>query len=383
MTHIVAGKSSNDNWDVEGTPAGVPLTINLGPGDVVNLGKSQSLSNIGGNVTINGGSGNGTLNVSDGSDTGASRWTINSTAVSWQSVSGVTSSVALNIQFNSLTKLVVNGSTGGNFFDIVSVPASALQMVLNGDDNSSDQAKADEGGASGQIGAIIQVIAAVEAVIDSIFVNGVPNLVGGASDDKFVFLSSVPFQGTIHGGSGNNTLDFSQYKGDVTVDLPLGFASAVTGGISNITTVIGSQGNNVLVGNGIANVLRGGTGRNILIGRGGGATLDASASKDDNILIGGTTQWDLNLAALQAIAQAWFDTTQSFDQRVQALESGIVGPTQTYALNVNTIQGDATVDRSIGGAGRNWFFVDSGDIINNGQGPSSSDLVTNLKPTLS
>src|SRR5262249_44186102 len=93
MTHIVAGKSSNDNWDVEGTPAGVPMTLSLGPGDIVYLGKSQSLSNIGGNVTINGGSGNGTLNVSDGSDTGASHWTINSTAVSWQSVSGVTSSV--------------------------------------------------------------------------------------------------------------------------------------------------------------------------------------------------------------------------------------------------------------------------------------------------
>jgi hypothetical protein len=380
MTRINAGKSTSDTWNVQATPAGVPLTIDLGPGhDVVNLApKNESLSAIGGAVTINGGRSNGSLLVSDAADTFASRWAINAGAVSWQPFSLVFASLPpLDIQFNDLENVVIDGGSGTDSFDILGVPASATQMIINGDDNRAENVKAD-GGASGQVGAIIQVVGGVAVVVNGVLVNGVPNILGGVGANQFVFRSRTPFLGTIVGGSGSNTLDYSQYKGDVMVDLPLGIASLVTGSVSNITQVIGSQGNSLLVGDGNDNFLQGGLGRNILIGGAGSDTLDATASKDDNILIGGATQWDMNLTALQAIAQVWNDTTQSFDQRVQALQNGVVIGGQTYALDRSTVQPDNSPDSLNGGGGRNWFFVDFDDTINGGKGAGSSDLVTNV-----
>jgi Ca2+-binding RTX toxin-like protein len=95
-------------------------------------------------------------------------------------------------------------------------------------------------------------------------------LYGGGGNETFQMkgLPVTPF--AIHGG-GTNTLDYSAYTGDVTVDLPLGFATGLGGGISNIQNVTGSDGNDLLVGDGNANVLVGGTGRNVLIGGGADA----------------------------------------------------------------------------------------------------------------
>src|SRR5262249_37709631 len=75
---------------------------------------------------------------------------------------------------------------------------------------------------------------------------------------------------TIDAGTGTNTLDYSAFAGEVTVNLARGTATGLAG-ISNIENVTGGQGNNLLVGDANANVLTGGAGRNILIG---GAGLD-------------------------------------------------------------------------------------------------------------
>ena len=204
------------------------------------------------------------------------------------------------------------------------------------------------------------------------FPRGPPNSVeidGGSGGNQFN-VQSLPPAGTavgLNGGSGTNTLDYSQYVGDITVNLRLGTATGFTGGISNIQNVTGSQGNDLIVGDANANVLVGGAGRNIIIGGGG-----------DNILIGGTTLWDANAAALQAIMQEWTNTSVAFDQRVNALRMGIVVNGQTYALNRSTVMGDSSPDSLIGGGGQNWFFFDKGDMIDNGAGPASTDRVTRV-----
>ena len=59
------------------------------------------------------------------------------------------------------------------------------------------------------------------------------------------------------------------YTGDVTVNLRLGNATGFGGGITGIRNVTGSIGNDMLVGDDLANVLIGGSGRNIVIGGGG------------------------------------------------------------------------------------------------------------------
>jgi Ca2+-binding RTX toxin-like protein len=92
-------------------------------------------------------------------------------------------------------------------------------------------------------------------------------------------------------------------------------------GISGIENVTGSIGNDLIVGDGNANILIGGTGRNIIIGGGGADTLTGGGG--DNILIGGTTSYDSDptQAALARIMKEWLQSS-SFADRMSAIENG-------------------------------------------------------------
>jgi hypothetical protein len=96
---------------------------------------------------------------------------------------------------------------------------------------------------------------------------------GGAGDKTFALTRNPSVAAlSIDGGGGVNTLDYlSVWDREVTaaedgvlVNLPLGVATGARGGIARIRNVIGSPGNDILVGNG-GNVLDGRGGRDILI----------------------------------------------------------------------------------------------------------------------
>jgi hypothetical protein len=215
---------------------------------------------------------------------------------------------------------------------------------------------------------------------------------GDGGNETFAFQDLPPnIPMALDGGGGTNTLDYSQYVGDVAVDLPLGVATGLTGGISNIQNVTGSQGNDLIVGDANANVLTGGTGRNVLIGGAGPDTLDASGASSDNILIGGTTDFDTNLAALDAIFAEWTRTDLGFRDRFNDLTSGSSGALNKVngvliLLTPTTVHADSSPDTLIGtnqtdpGTGKrahNWFFFDFDDVLVNFL--ASSDHKTKVK----
>jgi hypothetical protein len=210
------------------------------------------------------------------------------------------------------------------------------------------------------------------------------SILAGLGNDVFRIhnLTNAPAL-TLDGGGGTNTLDYSPYTGDVMVDLPTAYATGLSS-INNIKNVVGSNGNNLIVGNGTGNYLTGGTRRNVLIGRGGGATLDARSSLGDNILIGGTTDWDMNLAALQAIMNEWDRPDLGFtDRRADLLGNpnslgsppkNVVGtqkilltPATNPTSTNGTVHGDTTTETLLGSlTAPNWFFVDAnGDDTDN------------------
>jgi hypothetical protein len=221
-------------------------------------------------------------------------------------------------------------------------------------------------------------------------------LLGGTGDTTFALQGAVQNVSlSIAGGSGVNTLDYSQYVGDVMVNLQLGTATGVDGGIQRISNVNGSIGNDLLVGDANANILVGGTGRNVIIGGAGGDTLDASRATGDNILIGGTTDFDSNPAALKAIFAEWTRTDLSYRDRFSDLTSGTNGQGATPLNQVNgqlilltssTVHVDSSPDTLIGGnlidpvTGKrvhNWFFDDADDTLVNFL--KSSDHETKVK----
>src|SRR5262249_53994948 len=207
------------------------------------------------------------------------------------------------------------------------------------------------------------ITGADSGTVTALHSRGFQSLTGGAVADSFVFQPGGSVSTSLDGGGGSNALDYSRYVGDITVDLALNLASLVNGGaagsVLHIANVTGSIGNDLLVGDANANVLVGGTGRNLIIGGGGGDTLDARPSGGDNLLIGGTTDYDQNLTALNALMAEFVRTDEGFDQRVNNIRrgQGLLAGSGIH-LDRDTVHADLAPDALWGGAGQNWFFVD-------------------------
>jgi hypothetical protein len=279
------------------------------------------------------------------------------------------SPITVNLANNSASN--VNGGTAGGFSNISSVIGNNSSTTLIGPDlsnywNITGNNQGNLGQAPGQTG--------------SFTFNQVPNLIGGAADDSFVFQQGGSISGTLDGGGGTNTLDYSQYAGNIMVDLGLNLASLVNGGaagsVFDIANVTGSQGNDLIVGDANPNVLVGGTGRNVIIGDGGSDTITGGGGF--NLLIGGITSYDTNLAALQALMTYWDNpNATTLDQLVNPLKKGVTVNGQFLVLNRTTVKTDNAADSLIGGSGPTWFIVDKdGDTINHGKGPRLLDRLT-------
>jgi Ca2+-binding RTX toxin-like protein len=241
---------------------------------------------------------------------------------------------------------------------------------------------------------VLQLTAYVDAVwhitgTNSGTLNGVvtfsnfPDLIGSVGRDRFVFAPSgnlsgegydydtdLPFfrRGTINGGGGRDTLDYSAFTSAVAVDLVTGTAPGCS--VSAVENVFGGSNNDILTGSDLANVLvggagndriNGGAGRDFLIGGLGTDTLDGGA--DDDIVLAGTTSYDLNDMALDIIMREWTRTNlnSSYSQRVARLEAGFYDfATQTsvrLARNV-TVFADTRMESLRGGDGLDWFWAD-------------------------
>ncbi len=214
-------------------------------------------------------------------------------------------------------------------------------------------------------------------------------ILGGSGGNTFALTGLPTNPLTLDGGAGtHNKLDYSAYTGDVKVVLPKGLATGFAN-VAHIRDVSGGNGNSLLVGDANANTLIGGAGRNVIIGGAGGDILDASKSSGDNILIGGTTDWDSNLDALDAIFAEWTRLDLGFDDRfsdlttftnsVKALPKNVVNgypilltnaPVVVKGIKINpTVHADTSSDALTGSTkdtARNWFIVDGDDTITGG-----------------
>jgi parallel beta-helix repeat protein len=205
-------------------------------------------------------------------------------------------------------------------------------------------------------------------------------ILGGNGDDTFAIAEQASGLGPalqLDGGGGTNTLDYSSYADfslpslspypDILVDLPLGIATGVAGGISHFVNVHGGQARSVIVGDANANVLVGGTGQNfkgafpvfnVLIGGLGSDTLNAGPNNPNNpnknIEIGGTTDWDTNMAALESIS--------SIELSLENVLSW---------FNTSTVHADTSPDTLSLGSGNNWYLGDTDDIITNFPPPTA------------
>jgi hypothetical protein len=185
----------------------------------------------------------------------------------------------------------------------------------------------------------------------------------------------------VYGPGGNDKITLNPYVAGKTkyyIQIPAFLYGEGSGG--DKISAAGSAANNVLTGQGDNEVLAGGQGRDVLIGGTGVAMLSAGAQ--DDILIGGRTDYDISsnsgmtydqkLAALDAIMAEW-GSSDSYSTRLNVLAA---------YLNTNTVHDDyenglAVTDHLNGNVNANdWFFAGVNDLI---KGKNKNDVVTTIK----
>jgi hypothetical protein len=348
-----------------------------------NQGNTITVQNTSTPLTLNGGGG---LNILAGSSA-ASTWNI------MRSDAGTLSSpnISGNVSFSSIQNLV--GGSGSNAFifnDGASVSGnirgggggaldySAYNTAVNvnlqtatatgvGGSFASIQSLTGGGGNNMLVGADVTDIwnltgsntGSVHGGGSTVTFSAFQNLRGGAVANTFMFGDGASLSGNLDGGGGG-ALDYSAYSGSVIVDLQTATATGVGGSIANIQNVVGGNGGgagvyNILVGNG-GNVLIGGNGRrNLLIAGSSASTL--IGGDDDDILIGGTTAYDMDLAALTAIMNYWSATADDYGTRVANLLAGNGVP----LLDATMVTSNGGGNTLSGGLGLNLYYGNSAD----------------------
>jgi hypothetical protein len=292
----------------------------------VNVGNAGSVQALKAALTITDPPSYATVNVDDSADGGSPTVTLDTVPIGGSDYGRITGLAPAAIQYkygDTYTVTVktgaggatVNALTAARPVNLIGNPSGVISLFASDADNTWTITGQNAGTLSSSL------------LAGTVTYSGAPNLHGGNGADTFVFADGAGVDGTIDGGGGVNTLDYSAYSSSVLVDLQTGSATGVGTGVANIQNVTGGSGGgagvyNILVGNG-GNILVGGDGRrNLLIAGGSASTL--LGGNDDDILIGGTTAYDTEagLASLQAIMDYWSNTTDDYATRVANLLSG-------------------------------------------------------------
>jgi Ca2+-binding RTX toxin-like protein len=171
--------------------------------------------------------------------------------------------------------------------------------------------------------------------LSSTVVNTVVVWINGKNKGTFV----VPDSGRIiaHGFAGNDTLCVNSNI----------IRSAWLYGDAGNDTITSGSGNDYLFGGDGLDSLTGGAGRNIQIGGAGGDSLIANStgSTGESLLIGGTTSYDANDAALYAILKEW-SSSDSYATRVNYIRgNSTAGLNGSYAFKAGTVINDNVADK--------------------------------------
>jgi hypothetical protein len=268
----------------------------------------------------------------------------------------------INIQSpGALNATIINGGSGSNTIQLQSTAAGST-TTINGGSDTTTLVGAD-GGGIWRITGINEGSLSGTAVDGLVTFGNVQNLIGGSGNNTFIFTDGASISGRLDGGQrGTNMLDLSPYTSTVIVDLQLGLATGVGGGIVDIQNVSGGNGGptgsyNILVGNanGDSNILIGGLGRRNLLIAGTTPGMLIGGDEED-ILIGGKTAYDMDLSALLAIMAEWTRTDEDYATRVGNLLNGTSSPILDATTVSSNGGGNTLLGHVAGSTEMNLFY---------------------------
>jgi hypothetical protein len=341
-------KGSGRNYSVLSTANGTSTRLETGPGnDMIRVGNG-TLNGIQGPLAVDGQGHTGGSNflvLNDSSNPMGRNFSFGSGVVA--------GTVMASVAYKNVQQVTVDGGPGFNTFRVfgsaagtpVTIKAVAGTNLLVGPNGTTswDITGPNAGTLKGSL---------LPSVVRF---TGMQSLRGGVGADTFLMHTSGKVTGTIDGGGGTNTLDYSGDVADIAVDLLLKEASGV-GQVFNIANVTGSKGKDIIVGGGSSGILRGGSGRSLIIAGSGAGQIFGGGS--DSILIAGTTTYDANLFALEKIMDEWDQLTPA-GVRIGHIRNGggLNGPFLLHTGQNATVKWNLKVNDLTDGGGVDWLFL--------------------------
>ncbi|GEM_PF-7057975 len=261
-----------------------------------------------------------------------------------------------------VTAIDKDGAVSEVVTHLVTVTALALQpdpanpskvILVAGGTNFDDNIMVN---GSAMVASIVSVTPTGYEVVVGLFL---PNVAPSEISYKFgnvsIHIQIVPLLAAI-----SRVFLLGQDGNDVLIAGLLNRTAVMDGGNGN-DLLMGGYGNDILLGGAGDDVLIGGEGRDLLIGGFGSDQLLAQGG--DDILIGGTTSFDGNMTALDAVMREWSRTDADYATRVGHLQGSPGGLNGTTVLTKDTVFDDGVRDVLSGDAGQDWFFAGAGDAL--------------------
>jgi hypothetical protein len=254
--------------------------------------------------------------------------------------------------------------------------ATAISGIVSGFETLTGSSNSDSLVAS-EAGNTLILTGADESTLDGLSFSSFEsvNLAGG--NDTAQFTSGDSLSGTLAGGSGTDTLDYSGYGSAVTVNLATSAATG-TGGISGFETVLGSASTDSLTANTSGDVnLQGNDGDDIInvtvAGLTSTDTVDGGAGSDTLVFTDAGTITDVQLTNVTTVETVTLTGASTISAGTEASQAGIARiNTGTSATTVNsTATGyDLTVNAA--------NLTDNASLTLSGSANTNDFTVTNL-----
>ena len=226
------------------------------------------------------------------------------------------------------------------------------------------------------------------------------SFVGTQYNDTFTMGASGSLTGTVNGGAGSDTIDYSSRSSALSLNMYTGVLTSIAGTVSNIENLTGGSGADTIIGNSSANTLNGnggndiifggdgadtingGTGLNLLIGGKGIDSITAASGSTGDILVADETSYSdsstANTSSLSSIRTEWATTSTSYANRIAHIQGTLAGGLNgTSQLKITTLQYDNSADSLNGNSAsvKNWYISSAtfDTITNTFSGETSTD----------
>lgn len=332
-----------DRISVVSTALTTPVTINARGGDDAIFTGNMDL--LAGRVAVRGGDGTDALTVSDSGAATNRNYTIKT-----DSLSRVTAANTAIIDLDSLEGgLKIQAPNKVNSFDVQSLSAF-MPVTLVGGALSDTVTVSDSANTLGHTYSLEanKVVRTSQLGFFPLFTGqishfGVDRLVvnAGQGGDTFRMTDTIQPSLGLSGGLGVDTIDYSAFTTNVTVNMAVGNATKVAGGLFSVENATGGAGADILVGDANANVLVGKAGRDVLIGGRGADTLLGGAGED--LMIAGATVFDGNSLKLNTIRNGWAGSGTA-TARSNSLKQGVGFGLSFVKLDDTTVRVTGALD---------------------------------------